>query len=259
MALTMCVGCNIPASNQTPLVNNQSTGRIRPHRCFISKINRHPFVLLCPLNLTTGYVIQYWFLLVLVTICCYWLYCTWCTYTAAALIECMICPIFDLSLSVGGKDIIKHTKTFILNNPNPPIQSSVSKSAWSWTSKFLLSSPSVWEHGPRRPEDAGGGQEISFWGAVSGLWGIEGTPMFLLFSLWCPTDSFALVVSPLFFCAESLQPGQAQHPWPKPEGGSGGGESGEGDGASVSDRCGRPAAGRRQAHAGAAQERWHQG
>lgn len=60
-------------------------------------------------------------------------------------------------------------------------------------------------------------------------------------------------------CAEPLQPGEAEYPWPSPEGCSRGREPREGDGASVSDRCRRPTTSRRQAHTGAAQERWHQG
>lgn len=59
--------------------------------------------------------------------------------------------------------------------------------------------------------------------------------------------------------AEPLQPGQVEHPRPSAEGGGGGGEPREGDGAPLSDGRGGPAAGRRQAHPGTAQERWHQG
>jgi len=59
--------------------------------------------------------------------------------------------------------------------------------------------------------------------------------------------------------AEPLQPGEAEPPRPRPEGRGRGGEPGAGDGAPVSDGRGGPAAGRRQAHAGAAEERRHQG
>lgn len=70
-------------------------------------------------------------------------------------------------------------------------------------------------------------------------------------------DMFISQLPVLLPCAEPLQPGQAEYPWPNPEGCSSGREPREGDGASVSDRCGGPATSRRQAHAGAAQERWH--
>lgn len=73
---------------------------------------------------------------------------------------------------------------------------------------------------------------------------------------------FTPSISPIFLlhlCAEPLQSGEAEYPRPRPEGCSGRWEPWEGDGASVSDWCRRPATSRRQAHAGAAEERWHQG
>lgn len=73
---------------------------------------------------------------------------------------------------------------------------------------------------------------------------------------FCP-HIFSSVHFPV--CAEPLQPGKAEYPWPSPEGCSSGREPREGDGASVSNWSGRPATSRRQAHPGAAQERWHQG
>lgn len=42
---------------------------------------------------------------------------------------------------------------------------------------------------------------------------------------------------------EPVQPGEAEHPRPRPEGVCGGGEPGEGDGAAVSDRGGGSAPG----------------
>lgn len=198
----------------------------------------------------------------------------------------MICPVFDLYLSWG-----KYVTLF---------------------SNIFPSFVSVWEHGQRRPEDAGGGQEVPVRGAVSGLWGmneqyvldmmispalpravqyftsmnllewkleVSASLVALIFSLmldFCVFinnkknsiqlfplfisvvfDMFISQLPGLFPCAEPLQPGQAEYPWPSPEGCSSGREPREGDGASVSDRCGGPATSRRQAHAGAAQERWH--
>lgn len=52
-------------------------------------------------------------------------------------------------------------------------------------------------------------------------------------------------------------PGKAQCARPLTEGGHGHRESGDGDGAAVSHRCGGPAAGGRPAHTGDAEECWH--
>lgn len=54
-----------------------------------------------------------------------------------------------------------------------------------------------------------------------------------------------------------VHPGQAECPWPLPEGGHSDRESGDGDGASVSDWGWRPASDRRQAHPGDPPQRRH--